>query len=258
MDKVEFVRTAPAYYHAAILTMLKRRGTGVPFTMDQLRSSLTIGDDDERFLTHDELIDISLGKLMSDGAISKIADPFGDALFRKTDLYDQVTEKTTDDPNGPYFKNLAANDQNFWLRGALRKVNEVYFHLGITPQDFAHELPDEWAPIPINPAEPAIQEAVRRLQEVTTAVEQDNGYAATYPQERDQVVQDLKGGLNKLKSDAVSVGWLRRTVNALNTAGLRFANSVKGQMIDGALSAIKDVIKHHIGNALESFWSLFS
>ena len=51
---------------------------------------------------------------------------------------------------------------NFWLRGALRKVNEQYFHLGMTPDDFAVELPDEWAPIQINPDEPAIQEAARQ------------------------------------------------------------------------------------------------
>jgi hypothetical protein len=102
-----------------------------------------------------------------------------------------------------------------------------------------------------------IQEAVQQLQEATTAIEQDNGYAATYPQERDQVVQDLKGGLKKLKSDAVSIGWLRRTVNALKTASLRFANTVKGRTVDGALAAVREVIKNHIGTALESLWSLF-
>jgi hypothetical protein len=257
MDKVEFVRTAPAYYLAATLTVLKRRNSGAHFTLEQLRSTFVIGNDDEHFLTHDELINLALDKLVSDGAISKIGDPFGDALFRKTDQYDQVTEKITDDPNGPYFRNLTANDQNFWLRGALRKVNELYLHLGITPEDFTRELPDEWTPIQINPDEPAIQEAVRQLQEATTAVEQDNGYSATYPQERDQVVQDLQGGLEKLKSNTVSIGWLRRTVNALKTASLRFANTTKGQMIDGAFAAVKDVIKHHIGNALEGLWSYF-
>jgi hypothetical protein len=255
MDKVEFIRTAPAYYHAAIVTAL--RGTTGYFTIGQLRSSYVVSHDDEIFLEHEVMINLSLDKLVTDGAISKLADPFGDALYKKTDLFEQIIEAVTKDPSGPYFRNVTANDHNFWLRGALRRVNDEYRVLGLTPEDFGSELPDEWAPIQINPDEPAIQEAVRLLQEAATAIEQDNGYAATHPQERDQVVQDLKGGLNKLKSEAVSIGWLRRTVNALKTASFRFANTVKGQMIDGALSAIKDVIKHHIGSALEGFWSLF-
>ncbi|HLZ01739.1 MAG TPA: hypothetical protein VKR55_06250 [Bradyrhizobium sp.] len=68
---------------------------------------------------------------------------------------------------------------------------------------------------------------------------------------------DLKGRLDELNSDTVSVVWLRRTVNALKTASFRFANTMKEQMIDGALAAVRDVIKHHIGSVLESFWSLF-
>lgn len=259
MDKVEFIRLAPAYYHAAILITLKKRIPGAHFTISDLKSALAIGDgnNQETFLSSEELINISLGRLLADGAISKIADPFGEALYRKTDKYDQAVEEDENDPSGPYRRNAVANDHNSWLRGALRKVNEQYFHLGITPDDFAVELPDEWAPIQINPDEPAIQKAAQQLQEVTTAIEQDNGYSATYPQERDQVVQDLKGGLEKLKSNAVSVGWLRRTVNALKTASLRFVNTTKGQMIDGALAAVKDVIKHHIGSALESLWTYF-
>jgi hypothetical protein len=255
MDKVEFIRIAPAYYHAAVITAL--RGTNGYFTIGQLRSSYVVGQDDETFLEHEVMINLSLRQLVTDGAISKLADPFGDALYKKTDQYEKAIEKITKDTSGPYFRNVTASDQNFWLRGALRKVNEQYRSLGLEPEDFETELPDEWAPIQINPSEPAIQEAVERLHDATTAIEQDNGYSATYPQERDQVVQDLKGGLEKLQSNAVSMGWLRRIVNALKTASVRFANTAKGQMIDGAFAAVKDVIKHHIGNALEGLWTSF-
>jgi len=82
------------------------------------------------------------------------------------------------------------------------------------------------------------------------------GYSVTHPQERDAVVQDLKGGLEKLKSGAVSLGWLRRTAIALKTASVRFANTVKGQTIDGAMLALKEVVKSHVGHALEYLWSM--
>ncbi len=147
--------------------------------------------------------------------------------------------------------------RNEWMRGALYRVNSQYRSLSVRPEDFTRELPDEWEPIQINPNEPTVQEAVRQLREATIAIEQDNGYSVTYQQERDQVVQDLKGGLDKLKSATVSIGWLRRTVDALKTASFRFANTMKGQMIDGALAAVKDVIKNHISSAFEGFWSLF-
>lgn len=255
MDKVEFVRTAPAYYYAAIATAL--RGTKGYFTIGLLRSSFVVSDSDEIYLEHDDMINLALDKLVVDGAISKISDPFGDALYKKTEEFERAIEKLETDSKGPFYKNKTANDHNFWMCGALRKVNEQYRFLGLRPEDFASEMPDEWAPIQIDPNEPTIREAVRQLHEATITIEQDNGYAAAYPQERDQVVQDLKGGLDKLKSDAISIGWLRRTISALNTAGSRFANTVKGQMIDGALAAVREVIKHHIGSALEHLWSLF-
>jgi hypothetical protein len=80
-------------------------------------------------------------------------------------------------------------------------------------------------------------------------------YSVTHPQERDAVVGNLKGGLEKLKSGVVSAGWLRRIVWGLKQSSGRFANTVKGQVIDGALSALKDVVKTHIGHLLEQFLS---
>lgn len=256
MEKAEFIRVAPTYYYAAIVTVLNGPVWG-HFTIGLLKSSFVARESDETYLEYDEMISLALDKLLADGAIFALSDPFGDTLYQKTDLFEKVVEKIGADASGPFFKNKNANDRNEWMRGALYRVNLQYRSLGIRPEDFARALPDEWEPIQINPSEPAVQEAVRLLGDAAAAVEQDNGYAATYPQERDQVVQDLKGGLEKLKSDAISIGWLRRTVNALKTAGLRFTNTVKGQMIDGALAAVKDVMKHHIGSALEGLWSLF-
>jgi hypothetical protein len=110
MDKREFIRLAPAYYHAAILIALKRRIPGAHFTFSDLKSALVIGNEEETFLSSEELINISLGKLLANGAISKITDPFGEALYRKTDKYDQAVEEDENDPSGPYRRNAVAND----------------------------------------------------------------------------------------------------------------------------------------------------
>ena len=115
---------------------------------------------------------------------------------------------------------------------------------------------DESAPITIDQADPVVAEAAKQLTEATDAIEQDNGYSVTHPQERDAVVADLKGGLEKLKSSVISIGWLRRTALALKTISLRFIDTMKGQMIGGAMVAFKEVIKKHAGNAMEQLLSL--
>ena len=112
--------------------------------------------------------------------------------------------------------------------------------------------------ITISQSAPEVANAVKELQAATEAVETDNGYAVTHPQERDLVVSDLKGGLEKLKSETVSVGWIRRTLGALKIASGRFANTIKGQTIDGAMLAIKEFVKAHMSAALEQLWSLFT
>jgi hypothetical protein len=123
----------------------------------------------------------------------------------------------------------------------------------ITRADFetAETVPDVWEPITLDQTDPAVVEATKQLNAATEAVEQDNGYSATHPQERDAVVGDLKGGLEKFKSGVISGAWMRRTIEALKIASIRFAQTIKGQVIDGALAAVKDVIKSHAGQAFE-------
>jgi hypothetical protein len=253
MDKVDFIRIAPTYYYAAVATSL-RRNVG-HFTIKSLQDEYSPHGED--YLRHEELIKFALDKLVVEGAISELSDPFGDSLYQKTELFDQVIQGIEADSSGPYYKNKTAKNSNEWMRGALFRVNDQYQSLGIRPEDFTIVVPDDWSPIQINPNDQIVRDAVHKLQQATTAIEQDNGYAATFSEERDYVVQDLKSGLDKLKSDTVSIGVVRRTVVALQRASFRFANTVKGQMIDGALAAVKDVIKHHIGTALEYLLSLW-
>lgn len=133
------------------------------------------------------------------------------------------------------------------------------YHEWITADDFSsHPSPDEWAPITISQSDPAVAKAVKEIGPASEAIEQDNGYAVTHVQERDHVLHELRGGLEKLTSDTVSVGRIRRTVDALKIANGRFANTVKGQTIDGALLARKEFVKAHMSTALEHLWSIFS
>jgi hypothetical protein len=258
MDRAEFVRIAPDYYLAAIALGL--RNVWGHFSLDALSAMYTSTNDDETiwYLSNTDLVERGIDKLFKAGAISKLEDAFGETLYQKTDMFDAAVDTLKLDASGPYYKSELANDGGRWIRGALHKLNQLYLELGITPADFEVQAPDQWAPITIDQNEQSVKKVIQDLQAATDAIEQDNGYAVSHPEERDQVVYDLKGGLEKFKSDKVSVAWIKRTVEALKLASGRFANTIKGQAIDGALSAIKDFVKSHISSALEHFWSLFS
>ncbi|UPK37296.1 hypothetical protein IVB18_08355 [Bradyrhizobium sp. 186] len=195
--------------------------------------------------------------MLKHDAIRITHDPFGPTLWQRGEGYGLLSEMLQNSADSPFFKARASGEERLWLSSALLKVNSMARKLKITEQDFLGAPLDEWAPITIRQNDPEVANAVEQLEAATHAIEQDNGYAVTHPQERDSVVLDLKGGLEKLRSDSISAGSVRKLVTALKKASFRFANTVKGQTIEGALLAIKDVVKSHLSSALEHLWSLF-
>jgi hypothetical protein len=257
MDRTEFINLAPEYYMLAIV--LYCENPDEYYSEDGFFAKFSITDDDRVdhcFVEHEALREEALRLLEKHDAIEIIDDHFGPSLWKQGKGYEELEKMLEDSHVSPFHKARKYGDRRRWLLVALKRLNETAFDLNITSADFEGETIDEWEPIAIDQGHASVQEAVQKLQDTTTAIEQDNGYAATYPQERDQVVHDLKGGLEKFKSDAISVAWVRRTVEALKRAAIRFANTTKAQMIDGSLAAIKEVIKVHAQAALERIWSI--
>jgi hypothetical protein len=273
MDKQSFLNLAPEYYMLALFIHFqypKEYYTDAGWTKD-----FSYRDDDADaticYVENAALREEAIRLMQQHGAIRVIQDPFGPTIWQKTDYLDELSERLESSPVSVFFRAKASGDPKSWLFAALQKLNLTADELRVTSDDFAAEAVadftartykakeepvDEWAPITIDQANPAVAEATKQLNAATDAIEQDNGYSVTHPQERDAVVQDLKGGLEKLKSGVVSLGWLRRTAIALRTASVRFANTVKGQTIDGAMLALKEVVKSHLSHALEYLWSL--
>jgi hypothetical protein len=258
MDRATFINLAPEYYMLAFFIHFEyplNYYSEVGLVRDFTYSS----EDQEEYcyLENEALRQEALRLLVKHNAIIVIHDPFGPTLWKRGEGYDPLDDMLQNSRESAFFKANASGDRRLWLTSALINVNRTARELRITADDFSAEPLDEWAPITIDQNDPSVQKAVQEIRAATEAVEGDNGYAVTHPQERDQVVHDLKGGLEKLKSETVSLGWLRRTVQALKTASLRFTNTTKAPIIDGALAAIKDVVKAHVGTALEYLWSLW-
>lgn len=275
MDKQTFLNLAPEYYMLALYIH-----TQYPqnyYTDVGWQREFTVPDQDAHedycYVSNDILRAEAIRLMVEQGAINVIDDHFGPTIWQKTDAMDSLINALESSPGNVFFKAKASGDARSWLYAALEKVNAEAVKHNITQADFARTTignvtleataevvdptpVDEWAPITIDQTDQVVAEATKKLSAATEAIEQDNGYSIAHPQERDAVVADLKGGLEKLKSGVVSVGWLKRTLVALKLAGGHFANTIKGQLIDGALAAVKDVAKNHAGRALDYLSSL--
>jgi hypothetical protein len=261
MDKAMFLNIAPEYYMLALFIHFEYpQGY---YTDEGLVKDFTYVSDDQEeycYVENSALRREALRLLQKHNAVNVIDDPFGPTIWQRGEEYDRLEDALQNSPVSAFFKARVSGDRRGWLNKALESVNRTARELNVTEPDFQTppeaEGPDEWTPITISQSEPEVSNAVMQLQAATEAIEQDNGYAVAHPQERDLVVYDIKGGLAKLKSETISIGWVRRTVGALKIASGRFANTLKGQTIDGALMALKELVKTHMSSALEHLWSL--
>lgn len=268
MDKKTFLSLAPEYYMLALYIHLQYPRDY--YTDMSWQNDFTYHDQDSDevyiYIHHAALRKEAVRLMLKHNALTVIPDPFGPTIWQRTAHTDLFADELERSPVSAFFKAKASGDPRSWINAALHKVNTAADEFAITTRDFdapdfgkSTELDalDEWAPIAFDQADLVVEEAAKQLNAATTAIEQNNGYSETHPQERDAVVQDLKGGLEKLKSGVISLAWLRRTATALRTASGRFANSVTGQTIDGATLALKEFVKTHVSHALEylsSFW----
>ena len=81
-----------------------------------------------------------------------------------------------------------------WLKESLTNSQN-----GVPVNDPASGDPS-WAPLAIDRPDEKLDEAIRALSEVEALVRADNGYAASEPAERDEVVSRLEAGISYLKN----------------------------------------------------------
>jgi hypothetical protein len=114
------------------------------------------------------------------------------------------------------------------------------------PQD---EPVDEWAPIPIERSDAALQHAIVTLDDTIKQVEESNGYAAEHAEERRYVLDGLKSLSNTLKTaGSASVRYLKHNGFAmLKLIRDRFTNTA----IDQSAKAASDALLHLVKKAAE-------
>jgi hypothetical protein len=231
MDKSEFLEKAPLYYALAI-GLCFASGANAQ-TRHAIRDEYTLQSDPDDPDTQVCLVDVdviwdrAIAWLTARGFIESLTDPFGPPIYVRNDTFGQRWHElsTTLAP----FRNAAASEAaRGWTISALSSVDREYRLLEISQQDF--ETPErEWEPIPLDENNPALQKAIDDLDKTIADVEQSNGYATQYPEERNFVLDNLRMLSQKMKSaGTISVSYIR-------THGLSVLKKIQDRFVDTAI-----------------------
>ena len=206
LDKRTFIERAPTYYALAIAAYFRNSGerSGSESTIQGYY--FVTDDEDPGYDRLGNNILFARGALYLEraGFLEISLDDFGPPIFQVRDDFGSVWEKLTEERRLPFFKyqQLGAKSATSWLHEALEAVNEQYARLGMNESDF--EVPDnESEPIPLDRDDAELTKAQEALDKTIEGLRADNGYAASVPEERDFVTNELTEAAKKLRADAI-------------------------------------------------------
>jgi len=249
MDKGRFVELAPLYYALAVARCVKSKAWGRALSIEGILAEYTVPDETDPeagycYLSSEPVLAHALRWLRENDLIVCLDDEFGSSIYESSALWDKRFDEFVEDGTPPFYNYARASDGDAWLRTALVGVNREFHQLGIANEDF--EDPDrQWRPLPLDRADPILQEAISRLDETLEHARSDNGYSANVPEERSYVVQSLSAASRALKEDATtSVPFIRRYVlEPLALLLRRFKGAALGVLAAAAKDAISSFLK---------------
>ena len=177
--------------------------------------------------------------------IEVLEDDFGPTVYRAAPT---LLDWFYNDPHEhlPLFKKYRDISNLGWLHNALEAVNNHYKELDINPSDFADEFIEiGWQPIPLDRADEKLVTATRELDQAIRQIERDNGYAVSFPGERQYVLENLKLASKILKDEGqILVMQIRAyAIDPLGRVVKRFGKAAVGIAADAALAALKEWLK---------------
>jgi hypothetical protein len=248
MERNRLIELAPQYYMLGICDFL---GQGI---FNEVASSNTLWDQCEgvgRSERSSWVFWKTLEILVERRMVEQITDDFGPPLYKRTEQFTPAWEAMKKVAGSPASKFAIDPNRKSWLSTALENVNKACLEHKLISEDFKN--PDaEWEPIPVDRTSSEFKKVTDTLDETIKAVEQDNGYNATLPEEKAFVVDNLKDAAQRLKKeDAISYAYLKRkAIDVLDVLIRRFGGASVGLAAQAARAAIFDWLKEAAGKAL--------
>jgi hypothetical protein len=189
--------------------------------LDAVLDLMLQGRESEKYCTRRSLLD-SCNKYLASEKISVPIDIFDDSLDEliATGLM-EVVETPHAAPRLFINRGAIQNFSNMATASGGDGISDVYWHYGKLGRDwliesFANSIgrqvneiaPDsrpieniqQWSPLKIERPDEKLDRTVQSLSELEASVRAENGYAATEPAERDEVLSRIQAGINYLNS----------------------------------------------------------
>lgn len=196
-------------------------------------------------LSNQTLLHEALQTLAKSGLIDVWSDEFADSVIyvpKPQSLFDSLKE------NDPFQRLYMLKDNGHnWLSQALSSINsqhgDIRAELQVEPDTPDVDVVDIWEPIPIEVDGQFVQEAIAAAEHAIEQVEINNGYAATYPEERNSILATMKGTVESMKSGMPS----RQSIVAGLLAPLRylakkFGEASMGEAAKLAITALSKLL----------------
>lgn len=264
MERDRFIKAAPYYYALGVAVHFKGAFAETYVARTTIQSHLRSQPDESvdemyHYLENDVLLNRALQLLVDSNMLEVLPDDFGPPLYSKSSGFENGWERFSADKILPFYKYNFEGVKGTWLLAALTNVNAQYDILGITPDDFA-DLDIEWEPLPLDREEPKLQAVIETLDTAIEEIRSDNGYAASFPEERAYVLDSLSMASGRFKNGTtMSLGYLRKhALEPLKTLTVRFIGSAREIAITAAKAALIDWLKANGVKMIVELWKLLS
>jgi hypothetical protein len=244
------IRQKAVPYYACFISRLMN-SPDATLTFDEIhRSSWVEGDDPSNglFLLNDlTLIELAIEYLEEENIVRLVTDEFApriviqhrnfgenlNALFRREDtLFSRYL--------------LAGEGRAAWLNKALSNINlrmKAWEEEEKVEGETANA--DIWQPIPLDRGDQHQQQATKTLDRIIEELRGDNGYAATYPEEKAFVQDKLTAVSKRLKEDS-QISWMYLLEFAFKPLGIiikRFGEAAAGIAASAARESLSSWLK---------------
>jgi hypothetical protein len=256
MDNEHLIRSAPVWYAVAISSYLYQK-FGKLVSLDNIiqeykpfsaANSLSL----YKHKTVRFLFDAGLDWMIEKGMITIHKEDFGKPHISTTRDFRSILNNLRADKESPFYTHDKSIDGDSWLKGALREISDQVSALEITKEDL--ETPERaWAPLPLERANPAVENAISALDKAIDEIRKSNGYAAEYPIERSYILESLDSISIKLKnSTPVSVSLVEKFgLEPLARIIRRFGNTAIGVLANTAKTALEMMVKEFSGKIVD-------
>jgi hypothetical protein len=234
-------RKAIPYYACYIAQSLENTSS---ITLDDLRR-FSYSDptpfESGRFRLDDKDTLAAAAEYLAHKALIKfIPDEFGPDIIVRSDDFFENWHALQQDEDSVFYKHAVAGDGgDTWIGSALDTINKQLSEAEPESEGSEEISADEWEPLAIDRDSESFRSAMEATEKAIETIEQNNGYATSAPEERDGIVNTLRGTLDALKHGRPSRGAVMEgMLSPLKYISKKFSDSVMGEIAKVAVTAL--------------------